>query len=519
MVNLQTIQAHNATLKSLAPGLVAVFVGGTSGISLSTALALARHTLSPKIYLIGRSQSAADDAIASMKTINPSAQPTFLQTDISLLKNVDSVCDEIAAKENKLNLLFMTPGYMTLKGRDETAEGLDRKFVLHYYARMRFVTKLLPLLTAAAEDPSVNANARLSRVVSVLDPQVSVRTGGSGRLDFSDLSLKHTFSLQTCQAHASLMGDFFLEGMAQRHPHTSFVHAYPSGVATGLMRELPVGRVLSSVLGTLLSPFIVPIQESGERHLFAATSGRFPPKAEGAKMEGDVAVGSDGTKGSGCYWVNWDGEVFPANKKLGRTRGEGAVEKVLQHTDDAFKQIERHAAADLEEVGAFRAQEDWRRLYRNVSRLEITSYALEFGFIHDDIIDKEIQDANLEEVEQALEKGGQTSKIEEKGGSSGKRRIVAQILREMMAIDPERATVVTKSWAAGVQHSSTRQDDKQFNTLEEYIPYRCFDVGYGLWHGLVALSCAITIPEEEADEARELLMPAGNSSLHKCICM
>lgn len=78
-----------------------------------------------------------------------------------------------------------------------------------------------------------------------------------------------------------------------------------------------------------------------------------------------------------------------------------------------------------------------------------------------------------------MEKGGQTSKIEEKGGSSGKRRIVAQILREMMAIDPERATVVTKSWAAGVQHSSTRQDDKQFNTLEEYIPYRCFDVGYG----------------------------------------
>lgn len=274
-----------------------------------------------------------------MKTINPSAQPTFLQTDISLLKNVDSVCDEIAAKEKKLNLLFMTPGYMTLKGRDETAEGLDRKFVLHYYARMRFVTKLLPLLTAAAEDPSVNANARLSRVVSVLDPQVSVRAGGSGRLDFSDLSLKHTFSLQTCQAHASLMGDFFLEGMAQRHPHTSFVHAYPSGVATGLMRELPVGRVLSSVLGTLLSPFIVPIQESGERHLFAATSGRFLPKAEGAKMEGDVAVGSDGTKGSGCYWVNWDGEVFPANKKLGRTRGEGAVEKVLQHTDDAFKQV------------------------------------------------------------------------------------------------------------------------------------------------------------------------------------
>ncbi|KAF7591619.1 hypothetical protein BBP40_001319 [Aspergillus hancockii] len=311
-------------LKSLAPGLVAVFVGGTSGISLSTALAFACHTVSPKIYLVGRSQSAAETAVTSMKTIHPSAQPTFLQTDISLLRKVDNVCAKIEAKEKKLNLLFMTPGYMTLNGRDETTEGLDRKFVLHYYARMRFISNLLPLLLAGAKGP----DTRLSRVISILDPLVSVRAGGSGTLDFSDLSLKHTFSLQKCGAHASLMGDFFLEDLAQLYQHTSFVHAYPSGVATGLLRELPVGHVLSAVLGRLLSPFMVPIEESGERHLFAATSGKFPSKAD-----------SDGTKGSGCYWLNWDGEVFPANKKLGKTRDEGAVEKVMQHTNEVFKRV------------------------------------------------------------------------------------------------------------------------------------------------------------------------------------
>ncbi|KAE8393887.1 hypothetical protein BDV23DRAFT_170022 [Aspergillus alliaceus] len=339
MVSLQSIHAHNAALQSLIPGLVAVFVGGTSGISLSTALALARHTLSPKIYLIGRSQSAANAAIADIQTINPSAQPTFLQTDISLLKNVDGVCAEIAAKEKKLNLLFMTPGYISLRGREETAEGLDRKLVLHYYARMRFIANLLPLLRSAAQDLSVPVPARLSRVLSVFDPHVSVRAGSSGTLDFDDLSLKRTFSLQTCGAHASLMGNFFLEGMAQRSRHTSFVHTYPSGVATGVLRELPVGRLLSAVLKPLMSPFMIPIQESGERHLFAATSGRFPAQAEGAAMEGHVAVGSNGTKGSGCYWVNWDGEAFPMNPKIEKTRSEGAVENVMQHTDEVFKRV------------------------------------------------------------------------------------------------------------------------------------------------------------------------------------
>lgn len=324
-------------------------VGGTSGISLSTALALARHTPSPKIYLIGRSRSAADSAIASMKTINPSAQPTFVQADISLLKNVDSACAEIAAKETKLNLLFMTPGFLTIKGRDETAEGLDRKFALHYYARMRFVANLLPLLTAAAQDAGDGEGAGdgagvgrgLSRVVSVLDPLVAVRTGGAGALDYADLSLKRTFSLARCGAHASLMNNFFLEGMARRHPRTSFLHAYPSGVATGAMRELPASRVLVGLMKVLLRPFMVPLEESGERHLFAATSGRFPPRAEGAgsRPGGEVAVGSDGDRGSGCYWVSWDGEVFPFNKKMDHTRGQGAVDKVLEHTEEVFKRV------------------------------------------------------------------------------------------------------------------------------------------------------------------------------------
>ncbi|KAL2853178.1 hypothetical protein BJX68DRAFT_234152 [Aspergillus pseudodeflectus] len=337
MVTLNAVKAHNATLKStLAPGLVAVFVGGTSGIALSTALALARHTVSPKIYLIGRSQPAADDAISTIKSINPSATPTFLKSDISLLKNVDSVCADIAAREQKVNLLFMTPGYMTWKGRDETAEGLDRKFVLHYYARMRFVSNLLPLLTAAAKDTEPKRN-RLSRVVSVLDPHVAVRLGGSGKLDYSDLSLKHTFTLNRCGAHASLMGDFFLEGLAQKYPETSFVHAYPSGVNTGLLREYPIASAVASVL---FRPFMLPLEESGERHLFAATSGRYPSKnEEEGKTNGDVVVGSDGTKANGSYWLSWDGEPFPRNKKLDKVRAEGAVAKVAEHTEEVFRVV------------------------------------------------------------------------------------------------------------------------------------------------------------------------------------
>lgn len=43
---------------------------------------------------------------------------SFIKKDLTLLKNVDEVCDEIKSKETKLNLLCMTQGIMSLKGRD-----------------------------------------------------------------------------------------------------------------------------------------------------------------------------------------------------------------------------------------------------------------------------------------------------------------------------------------------------------------------------------------------------------------
>ncbi|KAL2830451.1 Ophiobolin F synthase [Aspergillus cavernicola] len=191
-----------------------------------------------------------------------------------------------------------------------------------------------------------------------------------------------------------------------------------------------------------------------------------------------------------------------------------------------------HEAGDLEEIGSFRAQEDWRssvgpleKPYRGAlgpeisfitctipeclpERVEAISYCLEYGFIHDDEIDQKIEEANLDDVGAALTQGGQTGKIDDKKGSSGKRKLAAQLLREMMALDPERAMTLAKSWAKGVQHSARRVDDKDWKSLDEYIPFRVMDLGYMHWHGLVTFGCGITIPEEEDEERARLLEPA-----------
>ncbi|KNG47299.1 short-chain dehydrogenase reductase [Stemphylium lycopersici] len=331
MVSIAHVHAHNASLKSLPPNLVAVFVGGTSGIGLFTAREFVRNTRSPHVYLIGRNATEASKIIEELHSINSASQVSFIQKDISLLKNVDGACDEIKSKEKQVNMLVMTSGYLTLSGRDETVEGLDRKFSVHYYARMRFIQQLTPLLDKASE-----AN-ELSRVLSVLDPQAGLRLGG---LNYSDLSLKQNFSLKNVMVHASAMTSLSISHLAKQHPKTSYIHAYPSGVETGVTREL-FGRlngVFTSALHFLARWFIyVPQVESGERHLFAATSPRYAPKAS---VESSDVVGSDGIMGSGSYLLNWNGDVLADTKKAQKLREEGGVQKVWEHTEEVMTKIE-----------------------------------------------------------------------------------------------------------------------------------------------------------------------------------
>ena len=59
----------------------------------------------------------------------------------------------------------------------------------------------------------------------------------------------------------------------------------------------------------------------------------------------------------------------------------------------------------------------------------------------------------------------------------GEKQIQDQILKEMMAIDSERALNSMKLWARGIHLAASRPRSKPFATLEEYLPYRRMDIG------------------------------------------
>jgi NADP-dependent 3-hydroxy acid dehydrogenase YdfG len=119
MVNIKDVRKSNLAFKlsGHTPGLVAVFVGATSGVGMGTLKQFAKYAQAPKVYVVGRSKTGATPLLNELKTSNPEASFEFIETEISLIKNVDLACDEIKSKEKKVDILFMSPGYLSFDGR------------------------------------------------------------------------------------------------------------------------------------------------------------------------------------------------------------------------------------------------------------------------------------------------------------------------------------------------------------------------------------------------------------------
>jgi NADP-dependent 3-hydroxy acid dehydrogenase YdfG len=93
-------------------------VGGTSGIGEFTLKAFVQNAVSPRVYIVGRNEIAAERIIKECEVINKESKVEFFKADVRELADVDRICKELEKRETKLNLLFQTQGNMDLKGRN-----------------------------------------------------------------------------------------------------------------------------------------------------------------------------------------------------------------------------------------------------------------------------------------------------------------------------------------------------------------------------------------------------------------
>lgn len=116
MVALSEIIAHNESLRQHPWGLVALFVGATSGIGLATLRVLAKSLPDSRLYVVGRSKERFASELSELERLSDSTEIIFIEAEISLIRNTNKIVACLSSRESKLDLLYMSPGNLAFGG-------------------------------------------------------------------------------------------------------------------------------------------------------------------------------------------------------------------------------------------------------------------------------------------------------------------------------------------------------------------------------------------------------------------
>lgn len=203
-------------------------MGGSSGLGRGTALALAK--MNPKsIVIASRNETKAQLVIDEMNAIHPEGIYSFQKVDLTRIQDIHRFATVFKSSQDSLNGLVLTAGIMTLDGRQETEEGVDREMATHYYGRLALIQELMPLLVKSAE----NSNPLSTRVVTVL------AGAGGGWIVKDDLALKNHYSFLRARLVAAAYNDMMVKKLADLYPKIMFNHIFPGLVDTPLVNGLP----------------------------------------------------------------------------------------------------------------------------------------------------------------------------------------------------------------------------------------------------------------------------------------
>ena len=179
-------------------GKTIIVTGGNSGIGFEAARQMTRK--GAHVILACRDKGKANDAIAQIRTLQPSASLEAMQLDLASLESVHRFARDFVDKGIALDVLCNNAGVMAIPRRT-TAEGFEMQLGTNHLGHFALTGLLLePLLAAPA-----------GRVVNV-----SSTAHKPGRIDFDDLQGEKSYRKWLAYAQSKLANLLFTYELQRR---------------------------------------------------------------------------------------------------------------------------------------------------------------------------------------------------------------------------------------------------------------------------------------------------------------
>jgi retinol dehydrogenase 12 len=216
-------------------GKTVIITGATSGIGEIAALRLAGE--GARIIFTARDRGRANETLAKLCRVNPSAGHSLHMGDLSTLAEMKRVGAELA-REPQIDVLINNAGALFNK-RQETADGLEMTFAVNHMAYFVITNLLLAKLKPGARIVTTASNAHRG-----------------AKLNFDDLQSRRGYAGFPVYSRSKLCNILFNRELARRVPagvtanslHPGFVATRFGDQSGGIMQRIvrvakPIGAI------------------------------------------------------------------------------------------------------------------------------------------------------------------------------------------------------------------------------------------------------------------------------------
>ena len=229
-----------------------IITGATDGIGLAAAKSIASRGY--KIGLVGRNPDKGKKAIDEIISHSGNKNLNFFEFDLSLVKNVKTLADQIKQQYSNIDVLLNNAGGAN-KTKNITSEGLEKTFSTNQMNYFVLSTELLNIISESDDGRIVNvaSNAHIGAEV-----------------DYANINCEKSFSAWTSYCVSKLMNIMFTYQLASMQDKVSVNVLHPGFVDTNIAGN--EGNLIKYIVKFGAKMFARTVDNGADSSIYLSTS-------------------------------------------------------------------------------------------------------------------------------------------------------------------------------------------------------------------------------------------------------